>query len=106
MTDTYGATPPAGGGFIDPKVLYEDMMKKRQQPQTPIRSWTQVAAGILDAAADQMQLNRLMRASAGAQQDVSTALGLPSGGADTPATLLCCARLAQAGRNEGTAFEQ
>lgn len=41
------------------KLLQNQQSKSQAQQQQPIRSWTQVAAGILDSAADQMQLNRL-----------------------------------------------
>jgi len=72
-----GGSPLAYGNPLQIQQAYLQMMrdKQRQQNQQPIRSWTQVAAGILDTAADQIQLSRLMRAGQG--QAAASVPGLP-----------------------------
>jgi GH24 family phage-related lysozyme (muramidase) len=68
---------------VNPQTLQNEYLKKllekdsgggsRGGEQPPIRSWTQVASGILNTAADQIQLNRLMQQSQGNQSGAAAA---------------------------------
>lgn len=84
------AAQPGGAayGYGDPRAIqaaYLRMLqeKSHQQQKGPILSWTQVAAGIADTLADQVQMNRMMQGATQAGQ-ANAALALPgAGGGDS-----------------------
>lgn len=83
MADDALNTSPVPAAYLTPQQLQaayiQTLMGHKNEPQQPIRSWTQVASGILNTAADQMQLRRLMQGAQGVQQG-NAALAFPGAG--------------------------